>query len=73
MPVRRASRKIRKPNGALKTARLNLLIRPDLKDWIHKYADKYDKSVSAIVTEHFVFLRERERRERKMGADIEQI
>lgn len=73
MPVRRASRNTRKSNGALKTARLNLLIRPDLKEWIHKYAEKYDKSVSAIVTEHFVYLRERERRERRMGADVEQI
>jgi len=73
MPTRSASRKKKKTNGALKTARLNLLIRPDLKDWVHKYAEKYDKSVSSIVTEHFVSLRERERREKKVGADVEQI
>ena len=63
----------KKSNGGLKTARLNLLIRPNLKDWIHKYAEKYDKSISAIVTEHFVYLRDQERRERKSGVDIDQI
>lgn len=62
MPIRRK-----------KTARLNLLIREDLKKWIHKYADRMDKSVSAIVTEHFIKLRSRERREKVYGVEVEQI
>ena len=56
-----------------KTERLNLLIREDLKTWVHKYADRMAKSVSAIVTEHFIELRERERRERTHGVEIDQI
>ena len=56
-----------------KTERLNLLIRADLKEWVHKHADRMDKSVSSIVTEHFIELRERERREKIHGAEVEQI
>jgi len=56
-----------------KTERLNLLIRADLKGWVHKYADRMDKSVSSIVTEHFIELRERERREKVHGVEVEQI
>ena len=56
-----------------KTERLNLLIRADLKRWVHHFADRMDKSVSAIVTEHFIELRERERRERVHGVEVEQI
>jgi hypothetical protein len=66
-------RKKAKPVRAKKTERLNLLIRADLKEWVHRFADKMDKSVSAIVTEHFIELRERERRERVHGVEVEQI
>jgi len=60
--------KKKKVNDGLKTARLNLLIRPDLKTWVHEYARKKNQSVSSLITEHFVILRERER-----GSDVEQI
>lgn len=62
-----------RPTRVKKTERLNLLIRADLKKWVHRYSDKMDKSVSAIVTEHFIELRERERRERVHGVEVEQI
>lgn len=61
------------PERKKKTARLNLLIREDLKKWIHKYAERMDKSVSSIVTEHFIELRARDRRERIHGVEVEQI
>jgi len=63
----------KRPVRAKKTERLNLLIRADLKKWVHRYSDKMDKSVSAIVTEHFIELRERERREKVHGVEVEQI
>ena len=58
---------------AKKTERLNLLIRADLKKWVHKYADQMDKSISAIVTEHFISLQARDQRERIHGVEVEQI
>ena len=51
-----------------KSARLNLLINPDLKEWAHGYARKREKSLSALVTEHLIELREKEQR-----LDVEQI
>lgn len=66
-------RKKAKPVRIKKTERLNLLIRADLKKWVHRYADKMDKTISAIVTEHFIELRGREQRERFHGVEIEQI
>lgn len=56
-----------KVNGN-KSSRLNLLIRPDLKRWAHEYARRRGKTVSGIITEHFVTLREQE-----LGIDVEQI
>lgn len=53
---------------AAKTARLNLLIRPDLKDWAHQYAARQDKSLSSIINDYLLSLRERER-----GDCVEQI
>lgn len=63
-----AKKKKKKSSNGTKTARLNLLIRPTLKKWIHEYARRKNQSVSAIITEYFVILRERER-----GSDVEQI
>jgi len=54
--------------ASTKTARLNLLIRPDLKEWAHGYAVRKDKSLSSLVNEYFLMLRERER-----GDCVEQI
>lgn len=52
----------------LRTARLNLMIEPKLKKNIHGYAKRNHKSVSTIITEHFVTLLEREK-----APNIEQI
>ena len=54
-------------NGT-KSSRLNLLIQPELKRWVHAYAKKRGKTVSGIIMEHFVALREQER-----GSDVQQI
>jgi len=55
----------RKP---LRTARLNLMIEPRLKREIHAFAKRHHKSVSTIITEHFVNLLEREK-----APNVEQI
>jgi len=66
---KRGTRRKPTPKNGAKTARLNLLIRPDLKDWAHKYADRMDKSLSSIINDYLLSLRERER-----GGDcVEQI
>jgi hypothetical protein len=44
-----------------KSARLNLMIDPRLKEWAHKYARRRSTSISAIITGHLSDLRERER------------
>ena len=51
-----------------KTARLNLLIRPDLKEWAHEYAARRHKSVSSLINDYLLTLREKER-----GDCVEQI
>lgn len=51
-----------------KSARLNLLISPDLKEWAHGFAIKKEKSISALITDYLVYLREIED-----GPDVEQI
>lgn len=55
----------RKP---LRTARLNLMIEPRLKKAIHDYGKRHHKSLSTIITDHFVYLLEMEK-----GPDVEQI
>jgi hypothetical protein len=42
--------------------RLNLLIDPTLKNWVHGFADKKGTSVSAIVVMHFMELRDEDNR-----------
>lgn len=54
-------RKTQTSRKALRTARLNLMIEPELKKEIHSYAQRHHKSVSTIITDHFVALLERER------------
>jgi len=60
----------KRPNGRepLRTARLNLMIEPRLKRDMHAYAKRHHKSLSTIITDHFVDLLEREK-----GPDVEQI
>ena len=61
MVTRRKKIPNRKQKTLAKTARLNLLIRPDLKKWAHEYAARRDKSLSSIVNEFLLSLREKER------------
>lgn len=45
----------------LRTARLNLMIEPRLKQQMHLYAKRHHKSLSSIIIDHFVTLLEAER------------
>ena len=51
-----------------KEARLNILLDPDLKDWIRHYANMKHTSITAIVVRHFVNLQEQEE-----AGDVKQI
>lgn len=64
------TKRVSKSNGRkpLRTARLNLMIEPRLKRSIHEYAKRHHRSLSTIITDHFVGLLEREK-----GPDVEQI
>jgi len=64
--ARRKKKKRRK--NVVKGERLHLLIRGDLKEFIIDYAERRDTSVSQIVTQHFMDLREKEQ-----GLNVEQI
>ena len=74
MPARKTKKKAKKtrrkvaPVNDGKSARLNLMIDPDLKAWAHQYTRQRSTSISALITEHFSNLRERER-----GDGIKQI
>jgi hypothetical protein len=52
----------------MKTARLNLMISPFLKKKMHAYASRNGTSLSALITEHFLTLLEKEKE-----LDVEQI
>jgi hypothetical protein len=64
------AKKKKKGNGRqpMKTARLNLMISPALKKRMHDYSRRAGKSLTALITEHFVHLLEREK-----DLDVEQI
>lgn len=49
-------------------ARLNIILDKDLKDWAHEYARRQHTTVTSLITDHFVELREREG-----GIGVEQI
>ncbi len=49
-------------------ARLNLLIDANLKDWAKGFASRRQTTVTAIITDHLVKLRDME-----TSADVEQI
>ena len=36
-----------------RTARLNLMIEPQLKKAIHSYSDRHSKSLSSLIIDHF--------------------
>jgi hypothetical protein len=50
------------------SSRLNLLLRKDLKDWAHEYAESRGKSLSCLVADYLYDLREQ-----KKDSDVEQI
>lgn len=56
-------KKKRTSNGRrpTRTARLNLMIEPKLKREMHGYAKRNHKSLSAIITDHFVDLLRKEK------------
>jgi hypothetical protein len=58
----------RKEEEEADKCRLNLLIDGELKRFAHRYAKKHHTSVTALVTQHFVELREREK-----GINVRQI
>jgi hypothetical protein len=66
--MRAKKKKTQGSNGDTKSSRLNLLIHPELKKWAHSYAHKKGKTISGLIVEHFVELREKEQ-----GADVQQI
>lgn len=47
--------------GPLRTARLNLMIEPKLKQQMHQYAKRHHKSLSSIIIDHFISLLEAEK------------
>lgn len=53
-----------------KTARLNLMIDPRLKDWAHGYANRKSTSISALITNHLSDLKERDK---ERGDGVKQI
>ena len=60
--------------GVIVRSRLNLKIDRDLKDWARDYAKRRGTDVTKLITEYFMFLRERELQEERRDADyIEQI
>lgn len=67
MAKRKAKKKIQ-PNNSKKTARLNLMLTPELKEWAHGYSRRREKSISALISDYLIDLRERER-----GECVEQI
>lgn len=56
-------KKARKKTAArpqTKDGRLNLRIDPDLKVWVHEYAQRHQTTVTSLTTDFFVHLRETE-------------
>lgn len=45
----------------LRTARLNLMIEPRLKQQMHQYAKRHHTSLSSIIIAHFINLLEAEK------------
>ena len=48
--------------GVSVKARLNMKIDKDLKAWIMDYAKRCGTDVTKLITEYFIYLREREKR-----------
>jgi hypothetical protein len=70
MRIIRKESPIKKVKGtsSVPASRLNLLLRSDLKDWAHSYAETRGKSLSSLITDYLYDLREQKR-----DSDVEQI
>ena len=55
---KRVKKRMKKPQT--KGGRLNLRIDPDLKVWVHEYAQRHQTTVTSLTTDFFVHLRETE-------------
>jgi predicted HicB family RNase H-like nuclease len=73
MAARRKKKSSNKSARKTKSARLNLLIHPDLKEWAHNYAQERGKSVSSLINEFLIGLREQDRVEKIRGFEAKQI
>ena len=43
-----------------KPGRLNLVIDPELKEWAHAYASRKHTTLTAIITDHLISIRDKE-------------
>lgn len=50
-------------NGMVIKARLNLKLDKELKDWAMRYAKQRGTDVTKLITEYFIYLRQRERQQ----------
>ena len=55
MAKKKSKKKKKVLNGG--KARLNLLIDPVLKSWLHEYADRNQTTVTQLIIQHFMELK----------------
>ena len=53
----RAKRRVKKTRVAKPKVRLDLMLDAELKEWMRRYARRKNKSLSALVTDHFTELK----------------
>ncbi len=58
--TKKKGKRRRSSKAPTKGGRLNLIIDPKLKQWVKEYAAQKHKNVTALVTDFFVELQERE-------------
>jgi hypothetical protein len=68
MGKKRKTSRVGLRNRPAKDARLNILISPELKAWMHEYAIEQHTTVTALITRYFLSLRESDE-----GGHVEQI
>jgi hypothetical protein len=67
VPARRKKKSHRRGRPAY-DARLNVVIDPELKEWVREYAVRKHTSITALIVGHFIELREIDE-----GGNVEQI
>jgi len=67
VPARRKKKNQRRGRPAY-DARLNVVIDPELKKWVRDYAVRKHTSITALIVNHFVGLKESDE-----GGNVEQI